>query len=116
MFHSCGSIRPLIPDLIELGVDILDPIQPKANDMDLGSLKAEFGGRICFHGSVCTQETLPNGTPDDVRREVLSRLELFSGQGGFILAPSHIVQPDVPLRNLLAFYETASEFAATSCM
>jgi uroporphyrinogen decarboxylase len=105
MFHSCGSIRPIIGDLIELGVDILDPLQPRANDMDLASLKAEFGGRICFHGSVCTQETLPHGTPDDVRRDVRARLELYAGQGGFILAPAHIVQPDVPLENLLALYE-----------
>ncbi|RRJ95668.1 hypothetical protein Ga0100231_016660 [Opitutaceae bacterium TAV4] len=112
MFHSCGSIRPLIPDLIELGVDILDPLQPKANDMEIASLKAEFGGRICLHGSICTQETLPNGSAEDVRREVRSRLELFRGQSGFILAPSHIVQPDVPLENLLAMYDTAREFAA----
>ncbi|MDR2675984.1 MAG: hypothetical protein LBC18_14245 [Opitutaceae bacterium] len=112
MFHSCGSIRPLIRDLIEIGVDILDPIQPKAVDMNLADLKAEFGAKICFHGSVCTQSTLPDGTPEDVRREVFSRLELFKGEGGFILAPAHIVQPDVPVENIIALYDAARQFNA----
>ena len=112
MFHSCGAIRPLIRDLIEIGVDILDPIQPMAAGMNLAELKAEFGADICFHGSVCTQSTLPGGTPEDVRREVFSRLELFEGQGGFILAPAHIIQPDVPLQNIIALYEAAREFNA----
>jgi uroporphyrinogen decarboxylase len=112
MFHSCGSIRPLIRDLIEIGVDILDPIQPMAVDMNLADLKAEFGAEICFHGSVCTQSTLPDGTPEDVRREVFSRLELFRGEGGFILAPAHIVQPDVPVGNIIALYDAAREFNA----
>ena len=110
MFHSCGSIRPIIPDLIEIGVDILDPLQPKASEMELADLKEAFGKDICFHGSICTQQTLPEGTPEDVRAEVLQRLNLFKGQGGFILAPAHIVQPDVPLKNILALYEAAREF------
>ena len=111
MFHSCGAIRPLIGDLIEIDVDILDPVQPLAAGMDIAGLKKEFSGKICFHGSICTQQTLPKGAPDEVRREVLNRLELFKNQGGYILAPAHIVQPDAPLENIIALYQTARDFS-----
>ena len=114
MFHSCGAIRPLIPELIEIGVDILDPVQPEAAGMNLAELKAEFGGKICFHGSISTQKTLPNGAPSDVRREVFERMSLFKGRGGFILAPAHMVQPDVPIENIIALYEAAREFNSTT--
>jgi uroporphyrinogen decarboxylase len=106
MFHSCGAVAEIVEDLIELGVDVLDPVQPRAEGMEPRGLKERFGGRICLHGSIDTQQTLPSGTVEDVRREVRDRLELFAG-GGLIVAPSHVLQPDVPVENILALYEAA---------
>jgi uroporphyrinogen decarboxylase len=98
MFHSCGAVRDFIPDLIDAGVDILDPLQPRAAGMELSALKRDFGGQICFHGSIDTQETLPRGTPHDVADEARDRLSLFDKEAGFIIAPAHSVQPDAPSR------------------
>jgi uroporphyrinogen decarboxylase len=105
--HCDGAIRAIIPDLIELGVDILNPIQPTAAGMEPVGLKRDFGDRLCFHGAVDTQTTLPFGTPDDVAREVRERIETLGRGGGYILAPVHTVEPDVPLENVLAVYEVA---------
>ncbi len=102
MFHSCGAVRPLIEDLIEIGVDILDPLQAVAKGMEPRSLKDEFGDRICLHGGICTQHLLPRGTPEEVRRETRRRVEILGVGGGYILAPCHVVQTDVPTENILA--------------
>ncbi len=107
MLHSCGSIRRLIPDFIELGVDVLDPIQVRAHGMDPAELKREFGDRISFHGGVDIQKTLPFGTPEDVRREVAERVRTAGAGGGYIIAPTHEIQPDAPVENILAMYEPA---------
>ena len=107
MFHSCGSIKPLIPDLIRLGVDILNPIQVRAKDMDPVVLKAEFGERITFHGGIDIQETLPRGTVDEVRAEV-RKMKRALGPTGYILAPTHNIQVDTPTQNILAMYEEAT--------
>ena len=104
MLHSCGSTRIIWQDFIEAGVDIYDTIQPEAAGMNPASLKAEFGDRICFHGTISTQKTLPFGTPDDVRAEVLERIATVGKGGGFVLAPAHNIQPDTPLENILAMY------------
>ena len=103
LFHSCGSIRPLIPDLIELGVDILDPIQPVC-DMTPETLKSEFGDKLCFHGGIDMQRLLPLGTPEEVRAEVGRYERVLGKDGGYILAPAHLFQPDVPPENVLAVY------------
>ena len=103
LFHSCGSIRPLISDLIELGVDILDPIQP-IGDMVPETLKSEFGDRLCFHGGIDMQYLLPQGTPEEVRAGAKRYEDVLGKNGGYILAPAHLFQPDVPPENILAVY------------
>lgn len=103
MMHSCGSVVELIPTLIDLGLDILDVVQTGAAGMDLEQLKAKFGDRLAFSGSVCVQKTLPFGTPEDVRSEIRKRQEIFK-DGGLIIGPSHQIQQDTPLENILEMY------------
>ncbi len=102
LFHSCGAIRPFIEDLIEIGVDILDPLQAAATGMDPQALKDAYGGRVCLHGGICTQHLLPEGTPEEVRAEVRRRVGILGAGGGYILAPCHVLQTDVPTENVLA--------------
>ncbi|HLE16044.1 MAG TPA: uroporphyrinogen decarboxylase family protein [Anaerolineales bacterium] len=103
-YHSDGNIYPIIPDLIEIGLDVLNPIQPAC--MDPARLKREFGDRLCFWGSIDEQYTLPFGTPQSVRGEVLERLQTFGKNGGLILGPTHHVQLDTPLENFWAMVNT----------
>jgi uroporphyrinogen decarboxylase len=105
LFHSCGDIGPLIPELIRLGVDVLDPIQPVGPTMYPETLKRAFGGRLCFHGGIDMQQLLPCGTPAQVQAEVRHCCEVLGAGGGYILAPAHLFQPDVPPENILAFYQ-----------
>lgn len=111
MKHSCGSVRPLIPALIDSGFDILNPVQCSAYDMDPQTLKSEFGKDITFWGGgVDTQQVLPFGTPEEVRKQVLERCEIFSKDGGFIFNPIHIVQYGVPVENIVAMINAVKEF------
>ncbi|MBN2291052.1 MAG: hypothetical protein JXM70_01425 [Pirellulales bacterium] len=103
--HSCGSIRPIIGDLIDCGLDILNPIQPEVMDMDRRQLKQDFGENLCFHGSISIQKTLPFGTPDDVRREVAERFETLAPNGGFIFCTAHNIQADTPPANIEALFD-----------
>ncbi|MDP2965063.1 MAG: uroporphyrinogen decarboxylase family protein [Pelolinea sp.] len=103
--HSCGGIRPIIPDLIEIGVDILNPIQPRATGMDPFELGNEFGKEIVFFGGIDEQETLPHGTVEDVKEEVRQRIRTLGKYNGYIISPSHDFQPDTPIENVLAIYE-----------
>jgi uroporphyrinogen decarboxylase len=106
MYHSCGAIFPLIPDLIdELGIDVLNPLQPQAKGMDPARLKAQFGDRIAFHGGVDLQQTLPHGTPAEVQAEARHLIETLA-PGGYVLAAAHYLQNDIPTENILAMYET----------
>ena len=107
MYHSCGSIVPVIEDLIEMGLDILDPIQPKAEGMSAEELKGQFGGRISFHGGIDEQELLPRGTPADVRQDVERVISVFGADGGYIVCPAHAIQPDTSPENALAMYDAA---------
>jgi len=107
MFHSCGAIREIIPDLIDTGFDILNPIQVRAAGMIPAELKKEFGEKICFHGGVDVQKTMPCGTVEEVKKEVRDRIDVLGKNGGYILAPTHNFQADVPVENMLAFYEEA---------
>jgi len=104
LFHSCGAIAPLIPELIALGVDVLDPIQPAGPEMRPEALKSRFGGRISFHGGIDMQELLPHATPEQVKTEVRRYCEVLGSGGGYILSPAHLFQPDVPPENILAVY------------
>jgi len=105
MFHSCGAVRELIPDLMELGVDILNPIQPAAVGMAPEGLKRDFGDRLCFHGGIDIQYLLPLESADAVRAEVSRRAKLLGNGGGYILSPSHNLQQDIPTENILAMYD-----------
>jgi hypothetical protein len=108
--HSCGSVIALIDDFIEAGFDILNPVQCSAALMDPRELKSRFGERVSFWGAgVDTQHTLPTGTPEDVRREVLERIKIFGPEGGFVFNTIHNVQPKSPIENVLAMYETVRE-------
>ena len=120
-YHSCGSIVPVIEDFIEMGLDILDPIQPRAAGMSAEELKHRFGTRLTFHGGIDEQQLLPQGTPAEVRCEVEHIIHILGngGQGealhgikpavgGYIVCPAHAVQPDTPVENIIALYEAAN--------
>lgn len=106
-FHSCGAVRSIIPDLIEIGLDILFPVQPKAWGMDHRKLKAEFGDRLAFWGGIDVQQVLPFGTPEEVRRYVRERIEILGAGGGYILSSSHNLLKAFPLENILAMFDEA---------
>ena len=110
-FHSCGAVRPVIPDLIEIGVDILNPVQLSAAGMESAELKREFGRDIVFWGGgVDTQRVLGRGTPAEVRDEVRRRIEDLAPGGGFVFAAVHNIQSDVPVENILAMREALREY------
>jgi len=106
-YHCCGGLRPIIPDLIEIGVDVLNPVQTLAAGMEPEALKRDFGGAITFDGAIDTQELLPRATPDQVRAEVRHLIHVLGENGGYLLGPAHAFQADVPVDNVLAVYETA---------
>ena len=109
--HSCGSIVNLMPDMIEAGFDIVNPVQTSAAGMDPQRLKTLFGNRITFWGGgVDTQQVLPFGTPNEVRTQVRERMRLFGAGGGFVFNPSHNVQAGVPVENLLALYQAVEDY------
>jgi hypothetical protein len=109
--HCCGSIRSLIPSLVESGFDILNPVQCSAANMDAQELKDEFGEKIVFWGGgVDTQRTLPFGTPEQVREEVLKRCEIFSKNGGFVFSSIHNIQANTPVENIVAMIDAVHEF------
>lgn len=105
--HSCGKIDQLIPRLVEMGVDVLNPVQPEC--MDVAALKREHGSRLAFWGGINTQQLLPFGTPDEVRAAARQTRDLLAAGGGYILAPAQDVQADVPFANLDALLEVARE-------
>ncbi len=105
LYHSCGTIGRFIPELIGLGIDILDPIQPTGPAMQPERLKAEFGDRLCFHGGIDMQQLLPRGTPEEVRTGVSHYCRTLGAGGGYILGPAHLFQPDVPPENVWAVYQ-----------
>ncbi|MFH1024766.1 MAG: uroporphyrinogen decarboxylase family protein [Planctomycetota bacterium] len=110
-YHSCGAIRKILPDLIEAGVDILNPVQASATGMDPVKLKRSFGKDLVFWGGgVDTQQTLPGGTPEEVKDEVRRRIEVFAPGGGFVFTPVHNIQADVPPANILAMREALDTY------
>jgi uroporphyrinogen decarboxylase len=110
MYHSCGAVFPLIgPFADEMGIDVLNPLQPRAAGMDMARIKADFGERLSFHGGVDIQHTLPHGTPGDVQSEVRDRCELLGRGGGYICTSAHYIQADTPVENIVAMYSTRRE-------
>jgi uroporphyrinogen decarboxylase len=105
MYHCDGAIHSLIPDLIDLGIDLLNPIQPGAKNMDPATLKQDFGEKLAFHGGIDIVGTLPHGKPEDVAAEVRDRVHVIGKGGGYIMSSSHHIQPDTPIENILTMYD-----------
>lgn len=108
-FHSDGNVTAIVEDLVEIGVDILNPVQPEC--MSPVALRQQFGDRLCLWGTVGTQTTFPFGSPDDVRREVRTRIDTVGRSGGLFLAPTHLIEPEVPFANIVAFVEAVKAAA-----
>jgi uroporphyrinogen decarboxylase len=109
MAHTDGDVYPLIPDYIEMGLDVLNPVQPYVAEMEHARLKREFGDRLSFHGGMDLQNVLPFGTPDEVRREAIKVMRALGPGGGLILAPTHYLLADVPPENVLALRDAVLE-------
>ncbi len=107
--HTDGDVYPIIPDYIEMGLDMLNPVQPYVAEMDHERLKHEFGDRLSFHGGIDIQRALPFGTPEEVRAEAIKTMRALGKGGGYILAPTHYVQPDVPPENMVVLRDAVME-------
>lgn len=107
MFHSDGNMEPVFEDILEVGFDVIDPIQPEC--MNVVDIKRRFGNQICLHGTISCQVTLPYGTVEDVQEEARQRIDCCGREGGLILSPSNTIQPDVALEKVLCLYETAKK-------
>ena len=110
-YHCCGSMHTLIPDLLDMGMNILEPCQVHLPGMSPVRLKREFGRHLVFYGAVNTQSTLPFGTEDEVRKEVRERIQVLGEDGGYIIGPDHTVNNDVPVGNLAALYSEAALYS-----
>ena len=108
-YHSCGFVLPLIHHLIEAGVDVLNPVQPEC--MDFAEVHKRFGGRIAFNGIIGTQTTMPFGTPSDVRDAVFRCLDIAGPSGGVLPEPTHLLEPEVPVDNVLAYIRACEDYA-----
>lgn len=107
--HLCGDITAILHDLVDIGLSVLNPVQPQA--MDVHGLARDFGGRLCFHGGVDVQGTMIHGSPSDVKREAHALVDLFgSFSGGYIAGTSHSIMPETPLDNVIALYEAFAEY------
>ncbi|MCL2508002.1 MAG: uroporphyrinogen decarboxylase family protein [Oscillospiraceae bacterium] len=107
-YHSCGFVTPFIPHLIEVGIDILDPVQPEC--MSFRELHALYGGRLSFHGTLGTQTLMPFGTPGEVRRTVFENLDIAGEKGGLMVCPTHLLEPEVPVENIIAYIKACNEY------
>ena len=109
-YHSDGDCRPVIPDLIEIGVTVLNPVQPEC--MDPIELKSLYGDRLAFWGTIGTQTTMPFGTPEEVRATIKERIETVGKGGGLVIAPTHVLEPEVPWENVTAFVDAVRDYGA----
>jgi len=106
--HCCGGVRPLLPDLIDAGLDAINPVQISCKGMDAAELKREFGSALTFMGGVDTQRLLPMATADEVRRATRNLIDSMTADGGgYILAASHTIPPETPVENIFAMYQEA---------
>lgn len=110
LHHSCGSVFPIINDLIDCGIDILNPIQPKAKDMQPEKLKKTYGSKIVFHGGIDTQDILPFGSKESIEATVKETIDIMNRDGGYIFAAAHNIQEDVPPQNLVYMLEAANKY------
>ena len=109
--HDDGAIRAFLGDLVEIGIDVLNPIQWRCSGMEIDALKRDYGGRLCFHGGLDNQQTLPFGSADDVRAEVRRLIDVLAAdRTGYILAPCHNIQANTPIENILAMYDEAHRY------
>lgn len=107
-YHSCGYIEPFIPSLIQAGIDVLNPIQPEC--MDFEKIYQNYGNQISFHGTIGTQSTMPFGTPKEIKSLVKRNLDIAGSQGGLWAAPTHLLEPEVPWENILAYVEACRAY------
>ena len=107
-YHSCGFIEPLIPHLIEAGIDVLNPIQSEC--MDFEEIYKKYGDKISFHGTIGTQTVMPKGTPEEVKEAVWHNIDIAGEKGGLFVAPTHILEPEVPFENILAYVEACRTY------
>ena len=105
--HSCGKIEGMINELIDAGVEVLNPVQPECNDQQ--AIKRTYGDRLSFWGGVGVQSVLPHGTPDEVRAATRKTIATLGPENGFLVAPAHILDPAIPWENIEAFIETVKE-------
>lgn len=111
-YHSCGFIEPFIEDLIDVGIDVLNPVQPEC--MDFKEIHEKYGDRISFHGTIGTQTTMPFGTPEEVRAEVFKNLDIAGKKGGLLVSPTHLLEPEVPWENIKAYIEACRDYTASA--
>lgn len=107
-YHTCGFVLPFIPHLIEAGIDVLNPVQPEC--MNFKEIHEKYSDKLSFHGTIGTQTTMPFGTVKDVRREVFKNLEIAGSKGGLFVAPTHVLEPEVPWENVLAYVKACKDF------
>ncbi len=110
-YHSCGHVTELIPHLIDAGIDVLNPVQPEC--MEFREIHERFGERISFHGTIGTQSVMPRGTPADVRAKVFENLDIAGKKGGLFVCPTHLLEPDVPVENVVAYIKACTEYCQT---
>lgn len=107
-YHSCGFVEPFIPHLIDVGIDVLNPVQPEC--MDFEQIHAAYGDRISFHGTIGTQTTMPFGTPEEIRSLVFHNLDIAGEKGGLLVSPTHLLEPEVPWENIKAYIEACRDY------
>jgi len=107
-YHSCGHVEPIVPELIECGIDVLQSVQPEANDP--AKLKRLYGDRLSFWGTVGVQSSFPFGTPEEMEQVVKERIETVGQGGGFLISPAHVIEPETPVENVLAFIRAIDRY------
>ena len=110
IYHSCGHINEFIPHLIDAGIDVLNPIQPES--MEFRAIHREYGDVLSFHGTIGTQSVMPFGTPEEVRQKVFENLDIAGKKGGLFVAPTHLLEPDVPVENIVAYIRACAEYTS----
>lgn len=108
LYHSCGFVTPMIPDLIEVGVDVLNPVQPES--MDFEEIHKQFGHQLSFHGTIGTQALMPFGSPDAIKQAIKKHLDIAGAKGGLFPCPTHIIEPEVPWENIQAYVDACREY------